>query len=124
VVIDRVVVHRESWRFAPAGLRFATEKDEARRFVAARAWRRSMGLPPRVFVKPGGTDKPVYVDFDSPVLVNTLAKILRGADQDQPIGFSELLPDLDQLWLMDSDGERYTSELRFAMVDQLEENTQ
>ncbi len=123
VVVDRVVVHRESWQFAPAAIRFATEKDEARRFVAARAWRRHVGLPPRVFVKPGGTDKPVYVDFDSPVLVNTLAKILRGADQDEPIGFSELLPDLDQLWLMDRDGERYTSELRFAMVDQLGEET-
>lgn len=121
VVIDRVVAHRESWRFTPSTLRFATEKDEAQRFVAAREWRRRVSLPPRVFVKPGGTDKPVYVDFDSPVLVNTLAKILRGADQDEPIGFSELLPDLDQLWLVDRDGERYTSELRFAMVDQLAE---
>jgi hypothetical protein len=119
VVVDRVVVARETWRFTPAQAPFATEKDEVRRFVAARAWRVAAGLPERVFVKVGAIDKPVYVDFGSPVLVNILAKMLRAAAPDEAVGFTELLPDLDHLWLVDRDGERYTSELRFAMVDQL-----
>ncbi|MER5267857.1 lantibiotic dehydratase [Actinosynnema sp. NPDC002837] len=119
VVVDRAVVQRETWRFPAAEVPFASEKDEARRFVAARAWREAAGLPPRVFAKAGSTDKPVYVDFDSPVLVNVLAKMLRGAAPDQLLGFTELLPDLDHLWLVDQNGDRCTSELRFAMVDRL-----
>ncbi|TDP89887.1 lantibiotic dehydratase [Labedaea rhizosphaerae] len=119
VVIDRCVVHRETWRIDPATAAFVKEKDEARRFVAARAWRVAAGLPSRVFAKAGATDKPVYIDFDSPVLVNVLAKMLRGAEPGHAVGFTELLPDLDHLWLVDQAGDRYTSELRFAMVDRL-----
>ena len=51
VKIDNVVISRESWRFNPADLDFAAEKDEAARFVRTREWAAALGIPRYVFVK-------------------------------------------------------------------------
>ena len=122
VKIDRVVVSRERWRFNPADLDFAAEKDEAARFVRTRQWAAALGLPRYVFVKSTAEVKPVYVDFTSPVYVNILAKMIRRTNAaerlpDKTITVVEMLPAHDNLWLTDHQGNRYTSELRFAWVD-------
>ncbi|MFI6231619.1 lantibiotic dehydratase [Micromonospora echinospora] len=122
VTVDRMVIARETWRFDPHDLAFATVKDEAGLFLAARRWWRSTSLPQRVFVKVPGEDKPFHVDFDSPTSVRMLARSLRRLRTAEPddkalITVSEMLPDPGQLWLTDADGNRYTSELRIAMVD-------
>jgi len=122
VTIDQLVISRESWRFNPAGLDFAAEKDEAARFVRTRAWAAALGIPRQVFVKSSAEVKPVYVDFTSPVYVNTLAKMIRQANADErlpdkTISIVEMLPAHDGLWLADREGNRYTSELRFTWVD-------
>jgi Lantibiotic dehydratase, N terminus len=122
VTIDHLVLCRESWRFSPAGLDFAAEKDEAARFVRARAWAAALGIPRYVFVKSSAEVKPVYVDFASPIYVNTLAKMIRQANAgerlpDTTITITEMLPAHDDLWLTDHEGNKYTSELRFTWVD-------
>lgn len=121
VTIDRLIVARESWRFAAADVTFATVKDDADRFVAARRWAHWHSLPRFVFVKVPVETKPVYVDFDSPVFVNLLAKMVRRQAQegseDAMIGFSEMVPGLAQSWLPDAEGNRYTSELRIVALD-------
>ena len=122
VKIDNMVVSRESWRFSPADLDFAAEKDEAARFVRTRQWAAALGLPRYVFAKSSAEEKPVYVDFTSPVYVNILAKMIRrtnAAEQlpDKTITVVEMLPAHDNLWLTDHEGNRYTSELRFTWVD-------
>jgi hypothetical protein len=122
VTIDHLVVSRESWRFNPADLDFAAEKDEAARFVRAREWAAALGIPRYVFVKSNAEVKPVYVDFTSPVYVNALAKLVRrtNADErlpDKTITVAEMLPAHDDLWLADHEGNRYTSELRLTWVD-------
>jgi hypothetical protein len=65
--------------------------------------------------------KPCYVDFDSPVYVDTLAKIVKQSGESAtpvgPISVTEMLPTLDQLWLVDAQGRRYTSELRLVAAD-------
>ena len=66
VKIDHLVVSRESWRFNPADLDFAAEKDEAARFVRTREWAAALGIPRYVFVKSSAEEKPAYVDFASP----------------------------------------------------------
>jgi hypothetical protein len=121
VKIDHVVVSRESWRFNPADLDFATEKDEAARFVRTREWTAELGIPRYVFVK-SNAEKPVYVDFTSPIYVNALAKMVRRASAaerlpDKAITVVEMLPVHDDLWLADHEGNRYTSEFRFTWVD-------
>lgn len=122
VTIDRVVVCREAKRFACDDLAFAFEKDEAMRFLAARRWVREQGLPRFMFVKSKLERKPFYVDMDSPVYLNILAKIVRHTKENPRtknslITFSEMLPGHDQAWLPDIEGNRYTSELRMVAVD-------
>jgi len=121
VTIDRLVVCRETWRFPVEELAFALEKEEANRFLAARRWMRQHDLPRFVFAKTPIERKPFYVDFDSPILVNILAKYVRrtgeqGAD-DAQITVTEMLPDPSHVWLPDAQGRHYTSELRIVAVD-------
>jgi lantibiotic biosynthesis dehydratase-like protein len=123
VYFDRLVVARESWVFDPTDLDFAAGRDEPRRFVAARAWRDEAALPRHVFVKSPLEQKPFYVDFDSPIFVNILAKAIRRLEREARDGVGrelkvvEMLPTLEQLWLHDGDGNRYTSEIRLVGVD-------
>jgi len=64
--------------------------------------------------------KPIAADFRSLVLVNLLAKNVRRSKDAGSSSFSvtEMLPDLDGLWLADAAGERYTCELRMVASDQ------
>ena len=64
--------------------------------------------------------KPVYVDFESPVSVDVLAKFLRrGAKESSEmlVTVTEMLPTPRQCWLTDAEGKRYTSELRVIAVN-------
>ncbi|NIL41662.1 lantibiotic dehydratase [Salinispora arenicola] len=121
VTIDRMVVARESWRFPAAAMPFVEEKQEARRFVRARRWRRQAELPRFVFVVSPAEPRPFFVDFDAPVYVNILAKAVRRmsrqGDPEARLVITEMLPTPEQTWLVDDQGERYTAELRFVAVD-------
>jgi hypothetical protein len=120
LTVDRMVVARESWRFAAGSLAFAEEKNEARRFVRARWWRDAAGLPRFVFVVSPTEPRPFFVDLDSPVYVNILAKSIRRLSRKDPDGrltVTEMLPVPEESWLTDDSGARYTSELRFVAVD-------
>jgi len=114
VTVDGVVFARETWRVAPAELGWPVLEDAAARFVAARRWARSLGMPRWVFIKTAEEVKPVYVDFDSTVYVEVLAKQLRGASA---ASLSEMLPAPQDVWVVDAAGARYTAELRVAAVD-------
>jgi hypothetical protein len=129
ITIDRFVVAREAWRFAPAEITFANEEDEAYRFINARRWAQQHGMPRFVFVKTPSEVKPFFIDFDSPILINIFAKMvhrtLAGKSPDPLVSLppnpkitvSEMLPTPDQCWLPDAEGQRYTSELRMVVVD-------
>jgi hypothetical protein len=114
VTIDDVVIARATWRVVPAELGWPELEQPAERFIAARRWARSLGMPRWVFAKTGEEVKPVYVDFDSTVYVELLAKQLRGASS---AALSEMLPTVEQAWVIDATGARYTGELRIAAVD-------
>lgn len=114
VTIDGVVVARAAWRIAPATVAWPALDEPAARFVAARRWARSLGLPRWVFARTPEEVKPVYVDFDSAIYVEMLAKQLRGASL---LALSEMLPTAEDTWLVDAGGARYTAELRLAAVD-------
>jgi hypothetical protein len=115
VSVDRVVVAREQWRLEPAAFEFAQQKTLERRFVAARRLVRAYRLPRFVFAKVPEETKPVFVDFESPIFVELLARLLRKASA---LVLSEMLPAFDNLWLPDASGRRYTSELRIAARDE------
>lgn len=120
ISIDRLVICRESWRFTPAELSFASAESEAERFTAARRWVHACNLPRFVFVKTPTEKKPFYVDFESIVAVELFAKAIRRAASDvpeAPITVTEMLPDPSQTWLLDREEQRYTCELRVVAVD-------
>jgi len=121
VNLDRLVVAREAWTRTAAELAFAFEKAEAARFVATRRWARAAGLPRFVFVKSPVEVKPVYIDLASPVFVDIFARLVRrtqeGAGGEATLAITEMLPRLEQAWLPDAAGRRYTSELRIVAVD-------
>ncbi|MBM9508483.1 lantibiotic dehydratase [Actinacidiphila acididurans] len=121
----RVVLQRETWRVPAARLRGAAAFDgpvertgeqaggeESAEFVAACRLRAELGLPRHVFVKIPGEPKPVYVDWQAPLLVRQLCRL--AARKGGTLEVSEMLPTPDQRWLS-VDGRRYTSELRCAV---------
>jgi hypothetical protein len=121
VTIDRFVLSREQWVFQVADSGWAFAKDEQERFYLARHWRQDHQLPERVFYRVPMELKPTAADFSSIVLVNLFAKHIR---QTQAAGHTqytvtEMLPDLDQLWLTDRQGRRYSSELRIVAYDSM-----
>jgi hypothetical protein len=121
VTIDRCVVSRETWNFSPEEIDFAFSKLEEERFLLARRWMKEHDLPRFVFVKTPVEVKPFYVDFDSPIYVETFAKMIRRSAEDGSgdarISVSEMLPHPQQIWLPDAEGHRYTSEIRTVVVD-------
>ncbi|MEM7357397.1 MAG: lantibiotic dehydratase, partial [Acidobacteriota bacterium] len=121
VTIDRLTICRESWAFDPETLEFARQKDGAERFLAARRWAREHGLPRYIFVRVPVEAKPFYIDFDSPIYVDILAKSVRATlaseALDKRIRITEMLPTPEQTWLPDADGQRYSSELRIVLKD-------
>ena len=121
ITIDRLIVCREAWAVDPYELDFAFEKSDADRFLAARRWARENRMPRFVYAKAEIENKPVYIDFDSAIYVDALAKLIRRTceqdDSDEPLVITEMVPTLDQLWLEDAEGERYTSELRIVALD-------
>jgi len=123
ITIDRLVLSREQWIFKVADSGWAFVKDEKERYYRARRWRQEHQLPERIFIRVPVEAKPVAADFRSIVLVNLFAKHIRqtqAAGHDE-YSVSEMLPDLDQLWLTDHAGRRYSSELRFVAFDGMSE---
>jgi hypothetical protein len=120
VTVDDVVLLRESWRVPAAELDFCLSKTPDERFWRARAWRTARDMPRFCFFRTQAEVKPVYVDFDSPVLVELFAHLCRAAaasDPDGAVSLSEMLPHHGQAWLGDRDGDRFVSEVRLVAVD-------
>jgi hypothetical protein len=113
VTIDGVIIARESWSFDRAQLAFAPSSG-LDRFIGARRWSRQHGLPRFVFVKVPQEAKPYFIDLESPVYVEILARLVRQAST---VRVSEMLPAIDQTWLVDTEDRTYTSELRMAIRD-------
>ena len=116
-----LVVARETRRFESKELEFAKAKDESERFLGARRWARSQGLPRFVFVKVPIEVKPFYVDFASPIYVDILSKFVRRMNEEGEPGallsVTEMLPQPHETWLCDAQGNRYTSEFRCVALE-------
>jgi hypothetical protein len=121
ISFDRLVVCRETWRFAASDIWFAFEKEAVERFAEARRWAGSHELPRFVFVKAAVEIKPFYLDLASPIYVELLGKVIRRCVErglgEEAVVVTEMLPGPGESWLPDAAGERYTSELRIVAFD-------
>lgn len=127
VLLDQVVICRESWSVpvgevpVPAPGRTIADRG----YQAVRDWAAALGVPRHVFVRTPHEAKPFYVDFCAPLLVGNFIRAVRRAVADPPPGpdpatvdIVEMLPRPQELWLVDSAGRHYTSELRVVAVDE------
>jgi hypothetical protein len=123
LTIDQLVIQRESWSFAASDLVFATGKDQNERFLSARRWQKKHNMPRLVFVRVPVELKPFYVDFDSPIYVENLAKMVKrtlaekSLRREGAVKVVEMLPSSKQLWLPDAQGNKYTCEFRIVALD-------
>lgn len=111
ITIGRTVFRRETWAASASSIPV-----EAGDFAG---WARIQGMPRRIFCRPPGEAKPVYVDLESNLLTNSLHRMLRRVALRNPVEsvrFTEMLPIPDGCWL-EFEGARYTSELRLVAVD-------
>jgi hypothetical protein len=120
LLIDDVVVARQSWCSPPAAIPLPASRTKDYSYGGIRSWAAGQGIPRHAFVTVPGEPKPVYVDFCAPALLDNLARLIRRAvaDQTAEITVTEMLPEPGQLWLADSAGGHYAAELRFVAVDQ------
>lgn len=125
--LGNVVLQRQHWRVGPALLPARQDGiTDSERFLSWRRWRRENGLPERVFVssaEPSGEEragdvegapltKPQHIDFGSYFSLTLLDSVLRAAAGG--LVMTEMLPDLDQLWLR-SGSDRYVTELTLEL---------
>ena len=121
ILIDRLVIKRESWSFPSSELQFLKDSDPAETFLQVRHWAREHAIPRFTFYKVPVESKPLYLDLESPILMGIFAKLVRRTQEaalpDSRVEVSEMLPTPDQLWLRDKHNQRYTSEFRLVAVD-------
>ncbi len=122
ITIDDLVVSRERWTFAATDPAFADTTDESARYLQAREWAASHGLPRHVFLRFAGERKPIYADLTSLASIDLIARSLRRSRRnvgaDATVNVVEMVPAPDEAWLTDNQGHRYTSELRMVAADQ------
>lgn len=114
VTIGDLTIVRERWYERPDGMPFLDLEDRPAQFAAVRAWARARGMPRRVFYKTPAERKPCHLDFDSPIYTDLFIRAVRHMRPDSTLRIEEMMPDIDETWLVDADGARYTSELRIA----------
>jgi hypothetical protein len=118
--VDDLVVARRSWRVPAADLVTLGEGSGHGRF-ALRRHLEALGVPRHAFYMTACEPKPSFVDLQAPLHLYHLdaaaRRILRERPDAAHVDLSEMLPAPDQLWLVDPDGRRYTSELRIVAVD-------
>ncbi|MFD2767148.1 thioesterase domain-containing protein [Micromonospora eburnea] len=127
IMIDRLVVVRETWRTTVDECGLAGATGSLGRYLAVRRWRQRLGLPEQVYVKLSTEIKPFYVDLSSPLFASSLCAMARAARQRAGGGValvvSEALPGPQQAWVPDAQGRRYQSELRVQVVDPAQPRT-
>jgi hypothetical protein len=105
----RTVLLRRQWTVPSEA--FDAQGTPFTAFLSAQRSRRRAGLPRHVFARLPGEVKPVLVDFDSPLLVENLARMAPAGKQ---VVLSEMRPGAGELWHASPEG-HHTSELRILL---------
>lgn len=112
IMMDRIVVRRRRWQVTTETLAACRAQPDSATFLgAARRFQQQHGMPDRIFVKSPNEPKPIYIDFQSFILVELLFKL---ASEAPTLSISEMLPGPEQLWLRDAQGAYFTSESRMS----------
>jgi hypothetical protein len=114
VSVGPVIYQRERWNLGPADLPGGDGSTGSfAEFLALWRWKVAMGMPDQVFARVRPEDRPLFLDFNSPLSVDTFRHDVGGMGGAQRLGVEEMLPALDHLWLH-VDGEPCCSEIRLT----------
>jgi len=119
LLLDDVVVARETWHLPVTDLPHSARSDDYRH-RSLRDRLEELGTPRCVFARTADQPKPYLVDRNAPLSLRNLARGLRRSAASDPaasITLSEMLPAPDELWLSGPGGLRHTSELRVVAHD-------
>lgn len=114
LTLGNVTLRRRSWTVPVEGFRREIDGlSPARFFAAVDRWRRARGIPDQVFLpRPLGQhshrDKPLFIDFNSPVFVELFRQRLAGLAQ---LAMEEVLPAIED-GIPDESGARWAVELQ------------
>jgi hypothetical protein len=72
-------------------------------------------MPSQLFYKSPAETKPCYLHVDSPAYVGLFVKLMSRLGPDTPVTLTEMLPAVDDTWLVDARGLRYACEMRLVM---------
>lgn len=100
------VYQRKRWRMPAPDIR---RSDPAARYTQLRRLARRYDLPRFTYLRTERARKPYVLDTRSPFAAELLAHV---AESGEPIQLEPMQPGPDELWLTDTDGLRYTCELR------------
>ncbi|MDN3358500.1 lantibiotic dehydratase [Actinomadura sp. DC4] len=111
ITIGRLVYQRQRWDLAADDLpRWQVPAGSFEEYLAAWRWKTEWKMPDQMFARLPGEEKPMFLDFRSPLSVDTFLRAAAGCDR---LGLDEMLPGFDDLWL-EIAGERYCCELRLT----------
>ncbi|WP_338674973.1 lantibiotic dehydratase [Streptomyces sp. SCSIO 30461] len=113
IVVGDLIVQRARWWFDRADLGVDTVRDPGAAFLAVQSLRARLGLPRFCFASLTHEPKPVGIDLDNPLAVDTLVAMVLAGDS-PAVSLAEMRPAPDALWLRHG-GAPVTSEFRIAM---------
>jgi hypothetical protein len=113
ISIDNLVVQRRTWQIPAGALAHAgTGGGDLLELFD------SFGIPKHTFVRVPGQPKPVFCETNSSLITHNLARLVRKLpDQGELVQVQEMIPEPEQLWLHNADGDPVTSEFRFIAQD-------
>lgn len=111
ITIGRLVYQRQRWDLTAGDLpHWQVPPGSFEEYLAAWRWKAEWKMPDQLFARLPGEEKPMFLDFCSPLSVDTFLRAATGCDR---LILDEMLPGFDQLWL-EIGGERYCCELRLT----------
>jgi hypothetical protein len=111
ITIGRLVYQRQRWDLTADDLpRWQVPAGSFEEYLAAWRWKTEWKMSDQMFARLPGEEKPMFLDFCSPLSVDTFLRAAAGCDR---LGLDEMLPGFDDLWL-EIAGERYCCELRLT----------
>lgn len=121
--IGKLVMSQKSWAIDVDNLDGSAVKDASGGCCSASPWRRAQSISRRCVYRVRLEDKPTYINFVCPVLIDLPARVIRSIGRDvaaSVTSFSETLPPLCQIRLGDEQGlQYYTSKLRLITVNSM-----
>lgn len=115
LVRGKVILRPAQWRLNISTIiSIGDGSNDTRWFVGLQQWRARWRVPRYVYLT--SADNRLLLDLEHPLFARELQAELAKASAGSTIVLTELLPDLEHLWLQDNNGARYFSEIVVPLI--------